>query len=294
MKIRRIFLLLLILAGNLVGKADGLFPYPIVPDSISTLTGRCNFLADHFWDFCDMKKAFSSRSRMADEFRGYLEILQLATPDTALAAVDVFTRKLDKQPDDLVFLAEIAEAELYSDTAKAWVDELYIPFARAVVNNKRVKKPYKARFEHHARVLSNSLPGHKIPSLPYTRTDGTTGDVAKDSAQVVLLFINDPDCSACRMARVRLAADVNTRELISDGILKIAAISPVEIDEGWKEEVSAYPADWIVGASPDIDMTLDLRGDMPVFYVLDRNGKIRFKHIDIDQVLDIMRQLKKR
>ncbi len=294
MKIRRIFFLLLILAGSLAGKADGLFPYPIVPDTIGTLTERCNFLSNHFWDFCDLKKSFSSRAKMAEEFRGYLEILQLATPDTALAAVDVFTRKLDKQPDDLVFLAEIAEAELYSDTAKAWVDELYIPFARAVVNNKRVKKPYKARFEHQARVLSNSLPGHAIPSLPYTRPDGTAGDVARDSAQVVLLFINDPDCSACRMARVRLAADVNTRELLSEGILKIAAISPVEIDDKWKEEVAAYPEEWIVGAAPDIDMSIDMRGEMPVFYILDRKGKIRFKHIDIDQVLDIMRQLKKR
>ncbi|MDE5786817.1 MAG: DUF5106 domain-containing protein [Duncaniella sp.] len=294
MRIRNIFLLLSFLACTLGAKAEGLFPYPIVPDSISTLTGRCDFQARHFWDFCDLKKVFSTRARVADEFRGYLEILQLATPDSAVAAVESFTKRLEKQPNDLLFLAEIAEAELYSDTAKVWADELYIPFARAVVNNKKVQKPYKARFRQQAEVLGNSLPGHKIPSLPFTRPDGSQGDVAADSARVTLLFINDPDCSSCRMARVRLSADVNTRELVNDGVLKIFAITPADPDENWKEEVSAYPAEWTVGAAPDMDMTLDLRGDMPVFYILDKNNKIRFKHLDIDQVLDIMRQLKKR
>lgn len=294
MKIRRILLLFSILAGIFGAKADGLFQYPIVPDSITTLTGRCDYQARHFWDFCDLKKAFSSRARVADEFRGYLEILQLATPDSATAAIETFARRLDKQPDDLLYLAEIAEAELYSDTAKVWADELYIPFARAVVNNKRIQKAYKARFRQQAEVLANSLPGHKIPSIPYTRPDGTQGDVAKDSAQVVLLYVNDPDCSSCRMARVRLSADVNTRELINEGVLKIVAVTPADPDDKWRSEVESYPAEWSVGTSPDIDMTLDLRGEMPVFYILDRNGKIRFKHLDINQVLDIMRQLKKR
>lgn len=294
MKIRRILLLLTILVGGLCAKADGLFQYPIVPDSISTLTGRCDYQARHFWDFCDLKKVFSSRARVAEEFRGYLEILQLATPDSAVAAVETFTRRLEKQPADLLFLAEIAEAELYSDTAKVWADELYIPFAQAVVNNKKIQKPYKARFRQQAEVLSNSLPGRKIPSIPYTRPDGSQGDVVLDSARVVLLYINDPDCSSCRMARVRLSGDVNTRELINEGVLKIVAITPADADDKWRSEVEGYPKDWIVGAAPDIDMSLDLRGDMPVFYILDKNGKIRFKHLDIDQVLDIMRQLKKR
>ena len=29
------------------------FPYPIVPDSISTLQARTDYLLEHFWDFCD-------------------------------------------------------------------------------------------------------------------------------------------------------------------------------------------------------------------------------------------------
>lgn len=288
-----ISMLMMIAAGSQL-RAQSFFQYPIVPDSISTLTARCNFLANHFWDYCDLKSAFSSKQRMADEFKGYLEILQLASPDTALTAVDRFTARLDKQPKDLLFIAGIAEAELYSDSAKVWVDELYIPFARAVERNKRVDKASKLRFKHQADILTNSLPGTRIPSIPYVTADGRKGDVLNDSAQVIVLFINDPECSECSLARIRLHADISTSQLIDDGVVKIISISAVDPDDKWKTEVADYPADWIVAANPDIDMTLDLRGGTPSFYILDRNHKIRFKHLDVNQVLDVMRQLKKR
>ena len=62
-------------------KADTYFQYPIVPDSLSTLQDRCDYLSRHFWDFCDLKKAFSSKKKMADEFAVYLSILQNASAD---------------------------------------------------------------------------------------------------------------------------------------------------------------------------------------------------------------------
>lgn len=294
MKNRYIISCILLILTVVTAKADSLFQYPIIPDSIQTLTGRCNYQARHFWDFCDLKRAFSSKSRMADEFKGWLEILQMADADTAVTSLKAFMGKLEKQPKDMLFLADVAEGELYSDTAKAWVDELYIPIAEAVAGNKRIDKASKARYDHQARILKNSLPGRRIPSIPYTRLDGTKGDVATDSAQVVVLFINDPECSDCFMARVRLNADVNTSQLIDEGVVKVISLSAVEPDEDWKKEAASYPSTWVVAANPDVDLTMDMRGGTPSFYILDRNHKIRFKHLTADQVLDIMRQLKKR
>ncbi len=64
MKIKYLLISVLMLAGiALRGSAQSAsdqpttyFPYPIVPDSISTFQARCNYLADHFWDFCEMSK----------------------------------------------------------------------------------------------------------------------------------------------------------------------------------------------------------------------------------------------
>lgn len=294
MNLKYFFLTLAMLISGCVGaNAESFFQYPIVPDSITSLKGRCNYLSNHFWDFCDFKSAFSSKQKMADEWRGYLEILQMADADTVAVAVEKLSRRMEKQPKDLLFLASIAEAELYSDSAAVWSDAVYIPIARAVVDNKKIDKASKARYKHQLELLTNSLPGNVIPSIPYTRADGTKGDVLDETAQVVVLFINDPDCSDCSLARIRLHADVAASQLIDSGMVKVVAISAVEPDESWPAQAAAFPSTWSVGANPEIDMTLDLRAGTPDFYVLNRQHKIRFKHLTVDQVIDIMRQIKK-
>ncbi len=270
------------------------FPYPLVPDSIQAFQSRCDYLARHFWDFCELSKAFSARQKMANEFSVYLSILKNASVDSALASVERLAKKLEKQPNDLLFLARQAEAKLYSDTAEAWVDGLYLPFAEAVVKHKKIDKASKSRFAHQATILKNTMMGGPAGPLPYTTREGATRNLSTDSAEVLVVFFNDPDCSDCDMARIRLDADISTTELINEGKVKIVAISLTEPNEEWKKSVAGYPASWTVGANPDADLIYDLRSGTPNFYIIDRKHNVRFKHLQIDQMLDVMRQLKKR
>lgn len=295
MKIKLFILSVLALVSlGQTAKADTYFPYPIVPDSVATFQGRCNYLADHFWDFCEMTKAFSARQRMAQELKVYLSVVANAEPSVAVRGVNALMKKLEKQPKDQVFMATVAEGQLYGDTAEVWIDALYLPFAEAVAANKRVSKAEKARFVQQAEVLRNSMVGSRAPSLPYTTRDGREGDLQNDSAEVVIVFFNDPDCSSCNMARIRLDADVSMTELVNEGTVKVVAITLAEPDEEWKKAVEAYPASWIVGAAPDADLCIDLRAGTPDFYILGRHNIIRYKHLNADQVLDVARQLKKR
>ncbi|MDE5752326.1 MAG: hypothetical protein K2H88_06795, partial [Duncaniella sp.] len=72
------------------------------------------------------------------------------------------------------------------------------------------------------------------------------------------------------------------------------SISLAEPDDEWKKTAAGYPANWSIGANPDADMAVDLRFGTPDFYVLDKRHNIRFKHLSVDQILDVTRQLKKR
>ena len=295
MRIKLFILSVLALVGlGQTAKADTYFPYPIVPDSVATFQGRCNYLADHFWDFCEMSKAFSAKQRMADEMKVYLSVVANAEPDVAVNGVKTLMKKLEKQPKDQVFMATVAESQLYGDTAELWIDGLYLPFAEAVASNKRVSKAEKARFVQQAEVLRNSMVGSAAPSLPYTTREGVAGNLQNDSAEVVILFFNDPDCNSCNLARIRLDADISMTELIKEGLVKVVAITLADADEEWQEAVKNYPDTWTVAAAPDADLTIDLRAGTPDFYILGSNNIIRYKHLNIDQVLDVARQLKKR
>ncbi|MCM1163026.1 MAG: DUF5106 domain-containing protein [Muribaculaceae bacterium] len=298
--LKRLIFCLLMLTALAAGaqtdasQTDRYFQYPIVPDSIRTFSGRCDYLAEHFFDFCDLGKAFSNRARMGEEFKTYLTIIANATPKTAIKNAADLMKKLEKQPKDQVYLANIAEGMLYGDTARAWIDDLYLPFAEAVASNRRVDKAEKARFAQQATILKNNMVGTQAPEIEFTLPDGSTSRLTPDSTQVTVLFFNDPDCSGCSMARVRLSADISTNELIKEGKLRVVAISLVEPDEKWRQYAAEMPAEWTVGAAPDADLTFDLRNGTPDFYVLGLGNKIRFKHLDTDQLLDVTRQLKKR
>ncbi len=289
-----IFTVLLLCGLAPAAKAESYFQYPIVPDSISTLEGRCNYLADHFWDFCDLTKGFSARSKMGEEFKVYISVLENASPDKASAAMKKLMQRLDKQPKDQLYFANVAEALIYSDTAEAWIDHLYLPIAETVAANKRLNKAEKARYALQAELLKGSMIGEPIVPLTFTDRDGKASNLYADSAAVVVVFFNDPECSDCNMARIRLHADISTSQLIDEGRLRIVSISVVEPDEEWKAAAKAYPENWTVGANPDADLKVDLRFGTPDFYILDKNHKIRFKHLSVEQVLDVARQLKKR
>lgn len=294
---RKIFALILLIASMAGGSAfaqqqtDTYFPYPIVPDSISTLQGRTDYLLEHFWDFCDFKKAFSSRPRMAGAFKDYLSFMPHASAKQAHRSVARLLKTLEKQPDDLLFIARKAEEYIHSDTAEIYSDELYLPFAVAVSSNKRIDKAVREQFEHQARILSGSQVGMPAPSFNYTDRSGAPGVFAADStAEVTILFFNDPDCMDCTIARSRLHADIRATNFIKDGVMRVVAITPGEADEAWKQMAESYPAEWTVGAAPDVDEIYDIPST-PTFYVIDDNNKIALKRIDINTLLNLISRL---
>ncbi|MDE6557033.1 MAG: DUF5106 domain-containing protein [Duncaniella sp.] len=299
MNIKKLLMgLLLAGAGVISSAAQEVTTYiqrPIVPDSITSFTNRCNYLADHFFDFCDLKKVFSSRAKMGEEIKTYTDLLRWADTERGVAAVERLMDKLRNQPADQIFVASIAEDAFYGDTAEVWYDHLYLPFAQAVASNKKIKSAEKARFVRQAHILQNSLLGERVTPLEYVSRNGEKRTLDDDSAPAVLVMIADPACSDCRMAKLRLDADVSMRELVEEGRVKIVVIGIASPDDPeWVKQAAEMPEKWMVGANPDIDTQWDMRVSGPALFIYDRNHTLRWKNLSVNQVLDIARQLKKR
>lgn len=272
---------------------DQFFQLPIVPDSISTLDGRTDYLLLHYWDFCDLKKAFSSKSRMAHSFKEFLDLAPYGNKRNVHKAVEDFLKKLEKRPDDLLFIAREAEANLYADTAEMLSDELFLPFAEAVSKNKKVDKAEKKHFQRIADILSRCQIGMIAPDFEYTTRDGEKRSFSADTADVVVVYFNDPDCSDCNMARLRLDADVQTTRLIEAGVMKIVAITPMAPDGQWRDLMQSYPQNWSVGACEGINDIYDIR-NAPTFFLFDKQHKIYGKNMDINTLLTINSRLASR
>lgn len=269
---------------------DTYFQLPIVPDSLQGLQPRVDYLIEHYWDFCDFNKAFSNRERMGESFRSYLNLMPHASARQAHKCIAKLLKTLEKRPEDLTFLANTAERHVHSDTSEIYSDELYLPFIRAVVDNKRVDKSIKARYEHQVRVLSASQVGMSAPVFDFTDRDGNRRTFAPDSAEVTLIYFFDTECSDCHLARTRLNANIPTSRYLDAGLVRVVAISAEEPDEEWREKVKNFPSTWTVGSAPDIDTVYDIKST-PSFYILDENSVIRMKNANIDTVLTIMSRL---
>lgn len=270
--------------------AQPYFPVPLVPDSLQTLQQRSDYLVEHYWDFCDFKKAFSSKPKMAESFNTYLSFMPYASPEVSRASVARLLKTLEKQPNDLLFIAREAENSLFTDSAEFAGEDMYLLFAQAVAQNKKIDRASRARFVRHAELLENNRVGKKAPDFIYMDRFGQTRHFDADTAKVVVLMISDPDCEDCHMARIRLDADINATKLIDRGIMKVVCISPVEWTPEWRDEVKNYPEKWVVGASDTFDDKYNFF-HTPSFYLINNDHVIRVKNTDIESVLNVMYRL---
>lgn len=272
---------------------DTYFPYPTPPDSLKTLNQRCDYLVTHFWDHCDLKKAFSSRPKMRQALADYLSFMPYATADVVYESIGKFMKKIEKQPEDQLFVVDEVEAQLTGDSCQYYSEQAYLPFARSLVANKRVDKTSKLRYQHQVQLLGTTQPGMIAPELAYTDRFGNPGSLASDSSQVIILYFSDPDCSDCRMARVQLDANIQASRLIDRGVVKVICITPDDYSEEWAQAVAKYPEKWTVTASPDADMIYHIK-TYPSFYILDSQHKIHAKNYGIDEILEVLARLDER
>lgn len=208
-------------ASGQTAATEHYFPYPMVPDNLTTLQQRCSFLVYNFWNFCDFKSAFSSLDKMEGAFADFVSFMPYASADTVEIAVTNLLDKVKKSPAHTLALARMARAHLYADSADIISEQVYLPFAQAVVANKKIPAADREPFAREAKIMANTRVGQRIPDLEFTLPDGTVSKVSQHLAPMVLLVFTGPDCSECSLDRVRLSADYALKKMMDSGRLSI-------------------------------------------------------------------------
>lgn len=265
-----------------------LFDYPVPPDTMVALQPRCDYIVARFWDRCNFDRAMRNPEKFNSVFGDWVSIMQHASADTVFSAVDKLLSRFEKKGPEMLQIASMAENWLYSDTSAIFSEELYLPFARAAADHKKLSRAEKGRFQLHRQIIESSGLNATLPNLEFTKPDGTPGHMYDVTTGSVLIFINDPDCGDCNMARVRLSADYNANELIRRGELTILSIYPDEATPEWCAEAARYPESWVVGAMPDADSYFDLRTS-PTLLFLNARHKVLLKDMELDYLLGAFR-----
>jgi len=262
-----------------------LFEYPSAPEDMDRLQDRSDYLIEHFWDPMNFKdKTSVDQNALNDAFTTYVTPMRFATATKVEESISKLLSQISKNQVLSLQFAKAAEEALYGPRAHFWHDEIFLRFIDNVLNNKGIKKERKLRYERLRTQLSNTLQGSVPPGFDYTTPDGKTAHYHPNGIITVIEFGN-PDCDDCRLSKLKLETDVRFNSNVDKGKINVLFIH-VDPEEGWEENLKDYPSKWYVGASETVTDIYDLR-ETPSIYVIDREGKIAAKHIDVTTAMQI-------
>lgn len=272
---------------------DSFFQYPSPPDELTTLSDRCDYLVERFWERCNVVTAIRQREQFKKAFSDYVSFMPYASADTVHKSIEALIARFAKDTDKLIALAEIAEETLYSPDAEYMSDEVYLPFAQAASKAKKGDSERKKHFAAQAKILEQSQVGMRAPDFEYTRPDATKGRLNDSFGKYVLIYFDDPANPDSFMDRVRLQADSNVNDLIEKGALEVYCIYPDKYSADWAASTSSYNKRWIVGASPSTKEIYDMRS-APSIYYLNGSHKILSKTLSIENLKEAFRLVNSR
>lgn len=281
-----IFILSLLGLNTETQAQERYFPYPTPPENLVRLDERCNYLICHFWDHCNFKNAFSSLPKMKSAFGDFISFMPYATADTAFMAVDELLGKVKKSHKNTLAIVKMAESYLYCDTAQYYSEQLFLPFAKAAANHKKIPNEEKRYYSRISKILESSQVGMRAPDIKFTQADGSISSLSQHATPMVILLFTTPDCEGCNLAKLRLSADYALNRMIEDGRLNIINIYPSEATPEVIDAMGSTPSNWISGAAPDASEYFELEDNIPYIVYLARNMTIRGKGFSVDDIIN--------
>lgn len=275
---------------TLISDVKPLFEYPQVPDALTRVNLRSNYMILHLWDDCPLdKEPITNIESFRSTFNDYISFFVLADMEEIHQSVKDFVDKVSKNKTNLQTVLGFMETELYDLHAPYCSDDIYIIFSKYLVDNKRVDKDTKERLEIRAKMLANSRLETVMGDFPIVDAAGRSATLYSLPADYTFVFFNSDHCIDCSIYKLRLSTDIVTNKLVKSGHVSFVSVFPEElpgIDTVMKDE----PAGWCTAKMKDMEDTYDMR-IVPCIYLLDKDKKILEKSPNVDSILTFMARL---
>lgn len=261
-----------------------LFEYPSAPEELVNLQDRSDWLVEHFWDKMNFKdKATVDQNALNDAFYTYIIPMRYASLEKAEKSIKELIGNISKNPALSIQFAKAAEETLYGPRAEMTSDDVLLPFISNVLKVKKLKPSQKEHYETLYKLVSNTRQGTKPPEFDYQTPEGKIAHYRPNGVITVLEFGDSKD-SDSRFAKLRMSTDVKFSSMVDRGKINVLYIETNPNVDLIKTET--FPVNWYVGNSKEVAQLYDIRLK-PSIYVIDREGKVAVKNVNVETAMQI-------
>ena len=261
------------------------FPNIVIPEMVP-IEERVKFLAEHYWDRFDFSDTtFCNKPDITEQaYANYLDILRYVDPAVAQQSAAQLIKRAEVDSTMFDYFVMLSDKYLYDPNSPFRNDELLIPTLECIIASPLLDEDEKIRPQSQLNMAQKNRIGQKANDFRYTLHDGRTGHMYSIEADYLLVFINNPDCPACKEIREQIGASPMLSEMIERGMMKVLAIYPDEDITAWLNYRHNIPASWINGYDKQLRMRdeelYDLKA-IPSLYLLDAEKRVMLKDCNL-------------
>lgn len=261
------------------------FPNITIPEMVPP-ADRAKYMAEHFWDRFDFSDTtYCNQPDITEQaYANYLDILRYVEPSVAQQSVAGLMKSAEADSTMFDYFASLTDKYLYDPNSPFRNDELLIPALETMLASPLLDEAEKIRPQSQLDMAQKNRIGQQANDFRYTLHDGRTGRMYAIEADYLLIFINNPDCPACKAIREQISASPMLSEMIERGVMKVLAIYPDEDITAWLNYRHNIPASWI----NSYDKQLRLRDEelydlkaIPSLYLLDAEKRVILKDCNL-------------
>lgn len=271
-----------------LSSVEPLFEYPKVPDQLTKVNMRSNYMVLHLWDECPLDKEDTTNvESFRETFSDFVSFFVLADYDEVEKGVKKFVDKVAKNKTNLNSVLGFVDTEIFAPQSRHWSDDVYTIFAKALLDNRKVDKNVKAMLETNLQMLANSKLDTQLGNLTFVKPRDGKATLYDLTSEYVFVFFNDGSVDDS-IYKLRLNTDVATNTLIKNGNISIVSVYSGTTPDA---ELEGEPENWYVAKLDNMQQTYDMRVK-PTLYILSKDKKILAKSPAVSQILGMTAQMK--
>lgn len=277
------------------------FPYPAVPETLTTVDERAAYVMEHYWDAFDFADTTLVHLPDVTE-QGLVNFIDLLPQvDTAYATNGLqnlcghIFPVPDSRPQACAkvmqdYFLQKMEQYLHDPNSPMRDDALYVRFLSVLTNVLPESDLRRETFTYQLKYLRKNLPGTSAEDFTYIDRKGVRRTLYSTQAEFTLLFFYDPECDNCHAILEGLKEEPL---LLNQRVTVLTVYADVETSK-WNATDPHLPTLWTDGYSPKGEIVvkqLYQLAAMPTLYLLDSKKRVLLRDPSPEVMLSTLQNL---